>query len=476
MPMLDKRSFYINGAWVSPHTPNDHDVINPANEQAFATISMGNTSDVDMAVKAARAAFDTYSRTSKEDRIDLLERIRVVYERRIDEFAAIMTQEVGAPATLSRNAQAQVGLGHLDGVLSALRATEFRETAPNGDTIQREAIGVCGLITPWNWPINQIVLKVLPALAAGCAMVLKPSELTPLSAMLYAEVLDEAGVPAGVFNLINGEGPVVGAHLSQHPDVDMMSFTGSTRGGTAVARDAAGTVKRVALELGGKSPNIIFADTNLEQVVAAGVRHCFQNTGQSCNAPTRMLVERSCYDKAVAIARDTANAQAVDDPTKPGKHIGPLVSQLQFDRVQSMIQVGIDDGATLLAGGLGRPEGFEIGYYARPTVFSDVTNDMRIAQEEVFGPVLLMIPFDDEADAVSIANDTPYGLAAYVQSKDLSRADRVANALRAGMVHINGSDIGWGSPFGGYKMSGLGREGGAHGMEDFVEIKAISRP
>lgn len=476
MSLLDKRQFFINGEWVAPAVANDFPVINPATEQEFAVISMGSEADVDRAVAAARAAFESFSQTSKEERIALLERILVEYEKRHDEIARIITQEMGAPASLSKNAQAAVGIGHLQGIIEGLKATSFRETSANGDTILREAVGVCGLITPWNWPINQIVLKVLPALAAGCTMVLKPSELTPLDAMLYAEVLHAAGVPKGVFNLVNGEGPVVGAALSRHADVDMMSFTGSTRGGSAVTRDAAETVKRVSLELGGKSPNIIFADSDVSAAVKRGVRQVFANTGQSCNAPTRMLIEKSVYEEALEVAKSVADATHVGDPAEEGRHIGPLVSQLQYDRVQTLINAAIDEGATLLAGGPGKPEGYETGYYAKPTIFSHVNNDMRIAREEVFGPVLTMIPFEDEADAIRIANDTPYGLAAYLQTGDMARADRVAGRLRAGMVRINGSDLGWGSPFGGYKRSGIGREGGQFGIEDFLEIKAVSKP
>ncbi len=476
MTILDKRSFFIGGEWVNPVVPSDFPVENPATEEQIATISLGSEADVDRAVMAARTAFDSFSRTTPAERIALLESIRAVYERRIDEFAAIITQEMGAPASLSRNAQAAVGIGHLDGVLAALKAMNFREVSANGDTILREPIGVCGLITPWNWPINQITLKVLPALAAGCTMILKPSELTPLDAMLYAEVLDEAGVPEGVFNLVNGAGPVVGSAMSKHPGIDMMSFTGSTRGGTAVTKDAADTVKRVALELGGKSPNIVFADADLDKAVTRGVRHCFQNTGQSCNAPTRMLVERSAYAKALDVARAAGESQAVDDPAKPGRHIGPLVSRQHFDKVQNLIAAGIEEGARLLVGGLGKPAGFNQGHFVRPTIFADVSNDMRIAREEIFGPVLVMIPFEDEADAIRMANDTPYGLAAQIQTGDGAKADRVAGRLRAGMVHINGSDIGWGSPFGGYKMSGVGREGGQFGIEEFLEVKAVSKP
>lgn len=476
MTIQDKRQFYINGAWVDPVAPSDFPVENPATLDVLAMISLGSEADVDRAVAAARAAFNDFSRSSKDDRIALLESIRKVYKRRIGEFGDLISAEMGAPHDLAHGSQADVGIGHLDGVLDALKRMDFSQVSPNGDTLLHEAVGVCGLITPWNWPINQIVLKVLPALAAGCTMVLKPSELTPLDAMLYAEVLEEAGVPKGVFNLVNGEGPVAGAALSRHRDVDMMSFTGSTRGGTAVSRDAADTVKRVSLELGGKSPNLIFADTDVDAAVREGVASCFQNTGQSCDAPTRMLVDRSVYDRAVAVAKDAGEAQKVDAPTKPGDHIGPQVSQLQYDRVQTLIQAGIDDGATLLVGGLGKPEGFNIGHYTRPTIFADVSNDMVIAREEVFGPVLAMIPFADEDEAITIANDTPYGLSAYVQTGDEARAMRVAARLRAGMVHINGSDINWGSPFGGYKMSGIGREGGAHGIHDFLEVKVVARP
>ncbi len=476
MTILEKRKFFINGEWVDPVEPRDFPVINPATEERIAVISLGSPADVDRAVAAARKAFESFSRTSLQERIDLLHSIRNVYKRRYDEFAEVITAEMGAPKTLSHNAQAEVGIGHLDGVLEGLKEIEWRETLSDGDVVVREPIGVCGLITPWNWPVNQVVLKVLPAIAAGCTMVLKPSELTPLDAMLYAEVLKEAGVPDGVFNLVNGEGPVVGSAMSSHPDIDMMSFTGSTRGGTAVTRDAAATVKRVTLELGGKSPNLVFEDAELEKAVKQGVRHCFQNTGQSCNAPTRMLVQRSVYDRALDIAREVGEAQKVGDPAEEGRHIGPLVSQQQWDKVQDLIQSGIEEGARLLVGGLGRPEGFNKGYYVRPTIFADVRNDMRIAQEEIFGPVLSIIPFKDEEEAIAIANDTPYGLAAYIQTTDMDRADRVAARLRAGMVRINGSDIGWVSPFGGYKMSGNGREGGRFGIEEFLEIKVISRP
>ncbi|HAB45960.1 MAG TPA: aldehyde dehydrogenase family protein, partial [Gammaproteobacteria bacterium] len=355
----------------------------------------------------------------------------------------------------------------------ALETLEERTTLANGDVLMREPIGVCGLITPWNWPMNQIALKVVPALATGCTCVLKPSEHTPVSAMVYAEIIHEAGYPAGVFNLVNGDGINVGSALSRHPDVQMMSFTGSTRAGTAVTRDAAETVKRVTLELGGKSPNLVFTDCNLEERVTASVDECMFNTGQSCDAPTRLLVERSCYDEVLKIAKHAAEATAVGDPAQTGDHIGPLFDRIQYERVQAMIQKGLDEGATLLAGGLGKPEGFETGWYVKPTIFADVSNEMAVAQEEIFGPVLVIIPFEDEADAIAIANDTPYGLAAYLQTGSPARAERVSSRLRAGAIHINGGGFNYGSPFGGYKQSGNGREGGLMGLEDYLETKTL---
>ena len=461
---------------VEPLRPNEYEVLNPATEDVIATISLGSVDDVDLAVIAARRAFQSFSRTSKQDRIDLLQRILAVYKRRYDEMAEVISLELGAPISMSKNSQAAVGVGHLEGFLTSIDELTLRQETANGDTLIREPIGVCGLITPWNWPVNQVALKVLPALAVGCTVVLKPSELTPLSAMLYAEILHEAGVPKGVFNLVNGDGPVTGAALSRHPDVDMMSFTGSTRAGIAVTKDAADTVKKVTLELGGKSPNILFADADVEKAVKRGVFGCFYNSGQSCNAPTRMLVERGIYQKVLEIAKATGESQQPGDPAVAGRHIGPVVSALQFDRIQTLINAGIEEGATLLVGGPGKPAGFESGYYVRPTIFCDVSNDMRIAREEVFGPVLTIIPFESEEEAVQIANDTPYGLAAYVETGDSDRAERVASELRAGQVYINGTECGYGSPFGGYKMSGLGREGGLYGLEDFLEIKAVSRP
>ncbi len=465
--------FYINGEWVDPVSTDKMPVLNPASAEQVGEVALGNDADVDRAVAAAQAAFEHYSQTSKADRLALLGRIREVTERRFEELAQAMRLEMGAPITMARDAQADAAIGHLDGFVAALEKLEEQERFDNGEVLLREPIGVCGLITPWNWPMNQVVLKVLPVIATGCACVLKPSEHTPVSAMLYAEILHEAGVPAGVFNLVNGVGPVVGSALSRHPDIQMMSFTGSTRAGTAVTRDASDSVKRVTLELGGKSPNLVFADCDLEARVTQSVAECMFNTGQSCDAPTRLLVERACYDEAVEIARRAAEATAVGDPEAEGDHIGPLFDQIQFDRVQNMIQVGIDEGATLLVGGLGRPESFDAGWYVRPTVFSDVNNTMRIAREEIFGPVLAIIPFDDEEEAVAIANDTPYGLAAYVQTGSADRAARLSRSLRAGAVHINGGAYEYGSPFGGYKASGNGREGGEMGLEDFLETKMV---
>jgi aldehyde dehydrogenase (NAD+) len=462
---LDKLlKFYINGEWVDPLSTERMPVLNPASVEQVGEVALGGEADVDRAVAAAAAAFEQFSLSSKAERLDLLARIRAVTERRFEELAQAMRLEMGAPISMSRDAQADAAIGHLDGFVAALEKLEEQERFENGEVLLREPIGVCGLITPWNWPMNQVVLKVLPVIATGCTCILKPSEHTPVSAMLYAEILDEAGVPAGVFNLVNGVGPVVGGALSCHPDVQMMSFTGSTRAGTAVTRDAADSVKRVTLELGGKSPNLVFADCDLEERVTQSVAECMFNTGQSCDAPTRLLVERSCYDEVVEIARRAAEATVVGNPEEEGDHIGPLFDQIQF---------GIDEGATLLVGGLGRPEGFDAGWYVRPTVFSDVNNTMRIAREEIFGPVLAIIPFDDEEEAVEIANDTPYGLAAYVQTGSPERAARLSRSLRAGAVHINGGAYEYGSPFGGYKASGNGREGGEMGLEDFLETKMV---
>ncbi|WP_455270561.1 aldehyde dehydrogenase family protein [Rhizobium herbae] len=474
--MLDKRKFYINGEWVDPAVANDLEVLNPATEKAVAVISMGTSADIDRAVAAAKKAFVTYSRTTTEERLALLEKLLAIYKRRYEEMAQTITLELGAPLTMSREQQADVGVGHLQGFIDALKRLHTREVLPNGDVMLREPIGVCGLITPWNWPINQIALKVVPALATGSTCILKPSEFTPLNAMLYAEMVHEAGFPAGTFNLVNGDGLNVGAALSKHKDVDMMSFTGSTRAGIAVSKDAAETVKRVTLELGGKSPNIVFEDADLEDRVTGSVLECFNNSGQSCDAPTRLLVQKSVYDKAVEIATRVGKEAKVGNPAEEGSHIGPLVSDVQFGRVQVLIEAGIAEGARLLVGGAGKPQGFKTGYFVKPTIFADVNNTMRIAREEVFGPVLAIMPFETEEEAIEIANDTNYGLAAYVQTGDPKRAERVASRLRAGMVHINGGPHRYGSPFGGYKQSGNGREGGMFGLEDFLEVKTVHRP
>ncbi len=465
--------FYIDGKWVTPNSKQSMPVINPATEEEIGTVILGNNDDVDIAVKAANLAFDSFSKTTKEDRLKLLKRIHEVTSDRFEELAQAMSKEMGAPITMSREAQADSGIGHLQGFIEALEKLEEENTLSNGDILTKEPIGVCGLITPWNWPINQITLKVLPAIACGCTCILKPSEHTPISAMLYAEILHEAGVPSGVFNLIHGTGEEVGVALSRHPDIQMVSFTGSTRGGMSVTRESAATIKRVTLELGGKSPNLVFADCDLEKRVTASVGECMLNTGQSCDAPTRLLVEKSCYDDVLNIAKKAAEDTGVGEPQKEGDHIGPLFDKIQFDRVQNMIQVGIDEGARLLTGGMGRPDGFETGWYVKPTIFADVNNDMRVAQEEIFGPVLVIIPFESEEEAIKIANDSPYGLAAYLQTGDKERAQRVSKGLRAGAVHINGGGFNYGSPFGGYKQSGNGREGGEMGIEDYLETKTV---
>jgi aldehyde dehydrogenase (NAD+) len=471
--MQNLTKFYIGGRWIEPLSSATLPVMNPATEAQIGTVAMGNAADVDRAVAAAKAAFEGFSTTSKQVRLDLLHRLKAVTERRFEDLAQAMRMEMGAPITMARAAQADAAIGHLQGFIDALEELEERKVLASGDILLREPIGVCGLITPWNWPMNQIALKVIPALATGSTCILKPSEHTPISAMIYAEIIHEAGYPPGVFNLVNGDGPTVGAALSCHPDIQMMSFTGSTRAGIAVTRDAAETVKRVTLELGGKSPNLVFADCDLEARVAASVRECMFNTGQSCDAPTRLLVERSCYGEALRIAKQTADSITVGDPTQEGDHIGPLFDKIQYDRVQAMIKVGLAEGATLLAGGPGRPEGLAKGWFVKPTIFADVSNDMRIAQEEIFGPVLVIIPFADEAEGIAIANDTPYGLAAYVQTGDPERALRVAARLRAGAIHINGGGFNYGSPFGGYKQSGNGREGGIMGLEDYLETKTL---
>ena len=470
--MKDCRQFYIEGKWVNPAKSHDFAVVNPATELPIATISLGTSADVDQAVAAAKRAFESFSETTLAARLALLGRIIEVYQSKMGEMAETISQEMGAPISLSQKAQAPAGLAHLLEIVRVLAHFKFEEV--KGTTLlRREPIGVCGLITPWNWPMNQVVCKVAPALAAGCTMVLKPSELAPLSAYLFAQILHEAGLPPGVFNLVNGDGPTVGAALSLHPDVAMVSFTGSTRAGVAVALNAAPTVKRVTQELGGKSANIILEDADLEKVVKEGVQACFRNTGQSCDAPTRMLVPRSKMAAASAAARQAADATQVGDPFAEGTAIGPLASKTQFEKVQHLIRSGIEEGASLVTGGLGRPDGLTKGYFVKPTVFMDVRNDMTIAREEIFGPVLCILPYDDENDAIRVANDTPYGLSGYVTSGDIERARRVAQRIRAGNVHINGARLDFGGCFGGYKQSGNGREWSVSGLEEFLEKKAV---
>ncbi len=470
--MKDCRQFYIGGKWTNPTKPHDFEVINPATEEPIATISLGTEADVDNAVAAAKQAFEAYLNTTAEERLVFLRRIVEIYASKADEMAEIISQEMGAPRGLSRGAQVPAGLAHFSEIVRVLEKFEFEEL--KGSTLmRREPIGVCGLITPWNWPMNQIACKVAPALAAGCTMVLKPSEIAPLSAYLFAQILDQAGLPPGVFNMVNGDGATVGSAISSHPDVAMVSFTGSTRAGVAVASAAAPTVKRVTQELGGKSANIILDDADFESAVKEGAQSCFRNTGQSCNAPTRMLVPRSKMAESAEAAKRTAEATKVGDPSMEGVNLGPLASKAQFEKVQSLINKGIEEGAKLVAGGPGRPEGISKGYFIRPTVFVDVRNDMIIAREEIFGPVLSIIPYEDEDDAVRIANDTPYGLSGFVTSGSLERARRVAKRIRSGNVHINGARPDFGGCFGGYKQSGNGREWGEAGLEEFLELKAI---
>ncbi|MBP7952233.1 MAG: aldehyde dehydrogenase family protein [Sphingorhabdus sp.] len=466
---------YINGRWVRPLTSAQTvDAVNPATEEICATVAVCGPDDVDVAVAAARAAFDDYAATTLDHRIALVEKLIAIFERRYDEMVDAISTEMGAPYNLSYDAQAECGPGHLKETIKAARAMDWERAFEGTACLVREPIGVCVLITPWNWPINQLAAKIGPALIAGCTMVLKPSEIAPLSAQLFAEFIDEAGFPAGVFNMVHGTGVAIGDALTSHPEVDMVSFTGSTRAGVMIAKSAADTVKRVSQELGGKSANIVFADSDLEASVKRGVLHCFENTGQSCNAPTRMIVEASAYDAAVAIAARVAAEVKLGDPKEKGPHLGPVVSKMHFDKIQGLIQAGIDEGATLIAGGTGRADGFDRGYYVKPTIFAGVHNQMTIAREEVFGPVLVMIPFADEAEAIAIANDTPYGLAAFVQSGDQDRARRVARRMRAGGVSINGAGQSYASPFGGYKQSGNGREWGEWGLHDFLEIKVIN--
>ncbi|MEM8653283.1 MAG: aldehyde dehydrogenase family protein [Pseudomonadota bacterium] len=474
--MLEKRDFYINGHWVAPQNGTDHHVIDPSTEDATAVISLGGTEDAEAAIAAAKAAFPGWMATPVEDRIALVEKLIDIYNTRGEDLAQAMSAEMGAPIDMARSQQVGAGTYHLKNFIRAAKSFDFikplGDHAPN-DRIIHEPVGVAALITPWNWPMNQVTLKVGAAAIAGCTMILKPSEESPHNAMIFAEMMDEAGFPAGVFNLVNGDGPGVGTVLSGHPDVDMVSFTGSSRAGRLISKNAADTLKRVHLELGGKGANVIFDDAD-EKAVKRGVLHMMNNTGQSCNAPSRMLVQRRKYDAAVEEAAAVASKVTVGPASEEGRHIGPVVNEVQWTKIQDLIQKGIDEGAKLVAGGTGRPEGFNKGYYVRPTVFADVNNDMTIAREEIFGPVLSIIPFETEEEAIEIANDTPYGLTNYVQTQDSARLNRMAQALRSGMVEMNGTSRAAGSPFGGMKQSGNGREGGIWGIEDFLEVKAVS--
>jgi aldehyde dehydrogenase (NAD+) len=467
----DYLSFYINGKWVRPENRTTLPVINPATEKSFTEISLGTADDVDTAARAARAAFPAWSQTSREERLAILDKILAGIKARAEDLAQAISQEMGAPISFARTAQVGTGIAHFATARHILSTYAFEETRGTTQII-KEPVGVCGMITPWNWPLNQLTCKVAPALATGCTMVLKPSEIAPVSAMILAEIIHEAGVPAGVFNLVNGDGPRVGAAISAHPEIDMVSFTGSTRAGREVAKAAADTIKRVCQELGGKSANIILDSAELAAAVKGGVMGCFGNCGQSCNAPTRMLVPQSRMAEAIEIARATAAKAMPGNPADESARLGPVVSQMQYDKIQSLIQAGIDEGATLVAGGTGKPEGLEIGYFVRPTVFGNVTNQMTIAREEIFGPVLSIIGYKDDNDAVRIANDTVYGLSGYVSgAPDHARA--IARQIRSGMIHINGAGPDFSAPFGGYKQSGNGREWGAEGFHDFLEIKAI---
>ncbi|WP_183154097.1 aldehyde dehydrogenase family protein [Paracoccus siganidrum] len=474
--MMDKRKFYIDGAWVDPARPKDLEVIDPSTEEPVAVISLGDQADTDRAVVAAKAAFPAWSAVPASERLAYVEKILEIYKRRAPDMAAAITSEMGAPQDMALGDQTGAGIYHIQNFITAFRDFEF--IRPLGDhapttMVAWEPVGVVGLITPWNWPMNQVTLKVIPALLAGNTVVLKPSEIAPLSSIVWTEILDEAGLPKGVYNMVNGDGPGVGTQLSVHPDVEMISFTGSTRAGIAITKAAADTQKKVVLELGGKGANLVFADAD-DEAVRRGARHCFNNSGQSCNAPTRMLVERSVYDRAVETAATVAQETAVATAHQPGRHIGPVVSKQQWDKIQDLIQAGIDEGARLVAGGPGLPEGVNRGYFVRPTVFADVTNDMTIARQEIFGPVLSIIPFDSEDEAVEIANDTIYGLTNYVQSQDGARRNRLARRLRAGMVEMNGEPRGAGSAFGGVGASGRAREGGVWGIEEFMDSKFIS--
>lgn len=471
--MNENLKFYINGEWVDPLEPRTLDVINPATEDAIGRVSLGSAADVDRAVKAARAAFESYSQTSKAQRLALLEKVTACYQGRVDDLARTISSEMGAPMWLATSAQVSLGLTQLSNALEVLRDYEFQRTL--GTTlVVREPIGVCGLIAPWNWPTHQIMAKVAPALGAGCAIVLKPSEVTPLSGIIIAEIMDEAGVPAGVFNLINGDGPGVGTAISEHSDIDMVSITGSKRAGVLVAKAAADSVKRVIQELGGKSANIILRDADLKEAVTHGVQKCFGNSGQSCNAPSRMFVHESQHSAALKIAKEaTAVLQPGDPASRADTVMGPVATKAQYDKIQRLIQKGIDEGAELVCGGTGKPEGLGTGYYVKPTVFGNVRNDMTIAREEIFGPVLSILPYQSEDEAIALANDTEYGLSGFVWSSNVKRAFTVASKLRTGMVHINGAPADFAAPFGGYKSSGNGRELGVAGFEEFLETKSV---
>jgi len=473
--MLEKRDFYINGKWVKPFKPNDFEVINPSNEEPFAIISLGSKEDTDTAVKAAKEAFVEWKETSKEERINLLEKLLKIYKKRFNELAEAQSIEMGAPIDYAKSAQTASGQSHLEDFILRLKDFKFEEhfDSKSNNHISYEPIGVCGLITPWNWPINQIALKVFPAFAVGCTMILKPPEIAPISPMLLTEMIDEAGFPKGVFNLVNGDGAGVGTQISGHPDIAMISFTGSTRAGKLITKNAANTTKRVCLELGGKGGNIVFADS-YPNAVRDGIRNVMSNSGQSCDAPTRMLVEKSIYERAVKEATDEANKINVNIASKEGGHIGPVVSKIQYDKIINLINIGINEGATLATGGPDLPNNLNKGYFIKPTIFSDVTNNMEIAKKEIFGPVLCIIPFETEEEAIKITNDTEYGLGNYIQTEDKEKAKRVAKQLRSGLVYINGNALDPGTPYGGYKQSGNGREGGNWGLEEYLEVKTIA--
>ncbi len=473
--MIEKKQFYINGKWVDPINKNELEVIDPSNEEVCAIISLGDSEDTNLAVKSAKKAFPIWSNTSKEERIKLLENLYEIYKSRWNKMAESISLEMGSPIDWSIEEQSSSGANHIKNFIKTLKNFEFENefNSESNNHITYEPIGVCALITPWNWPINQITLKVIPALAAGCTMILKPSEIAPLSAIVFAEMIHDAGFPPGVFNLVNGNGDGVGTQLAKHTDIDMISFTGSTRAGKLISKNSADTIKRVCLELGGKGGNIVFADSDPD-AVKRGIKHVMGNSGQSCNHPTRMLVEKSIYDRAVKEAIEEAENTKVDISSKKGDHIGPVVSKIQYDKIQNLIQSGIDEGANLVAGGLNRPAGLNRGYFVKPTIFSDVNNNMKIAREEIFGPVVSIIPFETEEEAISITNDTDYGLTNYVQTQDKEKAKRVAKHLRSGGVEINGFGVSGGTPFGGFKQSGNGREGGKWGLEEYLEVKAIS--